>query len=82
MCERVDGKTRARKTPIGFVPDENDLDLTGLCLPQENIKELLRVDSEAWKAELPKMGQFLTQFGDRLPKRLRDQLEELRKRLG
>ena len=82
MCERVDGKSRARKTPIGLVPDENDLDLTGLNLPQENIKELLRVDSEAWKAELPKIGTFLAQFGDRLPKRLRNQLEELRKRLG
>jgi len=80
MCERVDDKSRARKTPIGLVPDENDLDLTGLNLPQENIKELLRVDSGAWKAELPKMGTFLAQFGDRLPKRLRNQMKELRKR--
>jgi phosphoenolpyruvate carboxykinase (GTP) len=82
MCERVDGKAGAQKTPIGFVPNEGDLDTRGLSLPQENIRELVRVDSEAWKAELPKMEKFFAQFGDRLPKRLRNQFEELRKRLG
>ena len=82
MCERVDSKAGARKTPIGFVPGENDLDLRGLTLPQENLKELLRVDPETWKAELPKMEKFFSQFGDRFPKRLRNQFEELRKRLG
>jgi phosphoenolpyruvate carboxykinase (GTP) len=82
MCERVDGKAGAQKTPIGFVPNEGDLDTRGLSLPQENIRELVRVDSEAWKAELPKMEKFFAQFGDRLSKRLRNQFEELRKRLG
>jgi phosphoenolpyruvate carboxykinase (GTP) len=82
MCERVDGKAGAKKTPIGLVPNETDLDLRGLNLPQGNIKELLRVDSEAWKAEVPKMEKFFAQFGDRLPKRLSNQFEELTKRLG
>jgi phosphoenolpyruvate carboxykinase (GTP) len=82
MCERVDGKAGAQKTPIGFVPNEGDLDTRGLNLPQENIRELVRVDPEAWKAELPKMEKFFAQFGDRLPKRVRNQFEDLKKRLG
>jgi phosphoenolpyruvate carboxykinase (GTP) len=82
MCERVDGKAEARKTPIGFVPNEGDLDLRGLTLPRGNIEELLRVDSEVWKGELSKMEKFFAQFGDRLPKRMRNQFDELRKRLG
>ena len=82
MCDRVDGKAGAQTTPIGFVPNESDLDMKGLTLPPENLKELLRVDSEAWRAELPKMEKFFAQFSDRLPKRLRNQFEELRKRLG
>lgn len=82
MCERIDGKAGAKKTPIGYLPNENDLDLKGLTIPQENIKELLRVDTEAWKAEISKMESFLAQFGDRLPKRLRNQFAELRNRLG
>jgi phosphoenolpyruvate carboxykinase (GTP) len=64
------------------VPGEEDLDLKGLDLPRENLAELLRVDPEAWMAEVPKMEKFFAQFGERLPKRLRDQLEGLRNRLG
>ena len=33
MCERVEGKVDARKTPIGFLPNEGDIDLTGLTTP-------------------------------------------------
>jgi phosphoenolpyruvate carboxykinase (GTP) len=82
MCERVDGKASGRKTAIGYLPDDSDLDLRGLDVTPENIKELLRVDTEAWKQEIPKMEKFFAQFGDRLPKRLSNRFGELRKRLG
>ncbi len=82
MCERVDGKAGAKKTPIGYLPNDNDLDLRGLNVPQDNMKELLRVDAEVWKFEISKMEKFFSQFGDRLPKRLRNQFDELRNRLG
>jgi phosphoenolpyruvate carboxykinase (GTP) len=82
MCERVDGKAKAQKTPIGYVPGYTDIDLRGLNVSQENVKELLRVDAAAWKQEIPKMEKFFAQFGDRLPKRLRNQFDELSKRLG
>ncbi len=82
MCERIDGKVGAKKTPIGYLPNYSDLDLGGLNIPQENIKELLGVDVEAWKLEIPKMEKYFSQFGDHLPKRLRNQFDELRNRLG
>jgi len=82
MCERVDGEAKAQKTPIGYVPDYTDLDLQGLNVTRENVKELLRVDTAAWKQEIPKMEKFFAQFGDRLPKRLQNQFEQLSKRLG
>ncbi|MCX6003292.1 MAG: phosphoenolpyruvate carboxykinase (GTP) [Chloroflexi bacterium] len=82
MCERVDGKAGAKKTSIGYLPNESDLDLRGLNIPQKNLRELLRVDAEVWKAEIPKMEEFLSQFGERLPKRLRNQFDELKSRLG
>ncbi|MBI2986084.1 MAG: phosphoenolpyruvate carboxykinase (GTP) [Deltaproteobacteria bacterium] len=81
MCERLEGKAGARKTPIGYLPGEGDLDLAGLNLPSENIKELLRVDLAAWKAEVPDIEKFFAQFGDRLPERLKRQLRELVTRL-
>jgi phosphoenolpyruvate carboxykinase (GTP) len=82
MCERVDGTAGAKKTPIGYLPNDSDLDLRGLNVSQRDIQELLKVDTAAWKLEIPKMEKFFSQFGDRLPKRLRNQFVELRNRLG
>jgi phosphoenolpyruvate carboxykinase (GTP) len=82
MCERVESKVEARRTPIGLLPNESDLDLTGLKLPAENIKELLRVDPQVWQAELEDIEEFFARFGGRLPERLRKQLGEFAARLG
>ena len=41
MCERVDGKAGGRKTAIGYLPNDTDLDLRGLNVAPENINELL-----------------------------------------
>lgn len=82
MCDRVDGKIGAQATPIGLLPGEGDLDLTGLDIPQGNLQELLRVDVHAWRREVPDIEKHFAQFGDRLPKRLRDQLLKLETRLG
>ena len=82
MCERVSGKVGARKTPIGLLPKEGELDLTGLSLPAQDLAELLRVDVPAFKAEVPDIEKHLNQFGDRLPARLNAQLKLLVQRLG
>ena len=82
MCERLDGKVGAKETPIGLMPKEEDLGLMGLDIPAENMKVLLDVDLLAWKAEIPDIEKHFSLFGNRLPARLRKQLEELRKRLG
>ncbi len=81
MCERLEGKTGASQTPIGYLPNERDIDLRGLEIPPQNIKELLRFDLEAWRAEIPDIEKHFAQFGNRLPKRLSRQLSELVTRL-
>ena len=82
MCDRLEGKAVARKTPIGFLPNESDLDLKGLSLPPENLTELLKVDPGPWKSEIRDIEKFFAQFGSRLPKRLKTQFRELATRLG
>ena len=64
------------------MPREGDLDLTGLAISTADLKELFRVDPSAWKAEAADIERHFGQFGDRLPARLRKQLDELRRRLG
>ena len=82
MCERVAGKLDATETPIGLMPCAGDLDLTGLDIPAEDMAELMKVDVELWRGEIPMIEESLGTFGDKLPKRMTDQLEALRKRLG
>jgi len=81
MCERVDGKAGAQKTAIGYMPEVSDLDLEGLDVPMEDIKELLRVDVAGWKEEAKDMQEHFAQFGNRLPEELAAQLKDLIKRL-
>ncbi|UCH45098.1 MAG: phosphoenolpyruvate carboxykinase (GTP) [Nitrospiraceae bacterium] len=82
MCERVEGSVGAEETPIGLIPKEGDLDVNGVDMPSDDLKELLKIDSEAWKAEIPDIEHHLSTFGDRLPDKLKKQLDEFKKRLG
>ncbi len=82
MCERVDGKLGARETPIGLMPKDGDLDLSGLDIEKENIKALMDVDLKEWKAEVPDLEKHFAVFGNRLPARLKKEFEEFKKRLG
>jgi phosphoenolpyruvate carboxykinase (GTP) len=43
--------------------------------------ELLRVDAEEWRAQLPQFREHLAKF-ERLPEELHEQLEALAERLG
>ena len=82
MCERVEGKADAHKTPIALLPKPADLDLTGLDIPVDDLNEILTVDPAACKAEIHEIQEHFDQFGDRLPKRVKAQLQELVARLG
>jgi len=82
MCERIEGKAGARKTAIGYLPSPEDLDLTGLKIPAADVQELLKVDPEVWKNEVPGIAEYFAKFGERLPKRITKQLDEFKKRLG
>jgi len=82
MCDRVEGKVDAVKTPIGLLPAIDDLDMKGLSISTQDIKDLLKVDMDAWKAEIPDIEKHFAQFGERLPDRLKKQFEALKSRLG
>jgi phosphoenolpyruvate carboxykinase (GTP) len=82
MCERVEGKIGATETPVGYVPNKGDLDLNGLKISDAELTELLRIDAEGWKAEVPEIESYLNTAGNRLPARMKAQLAALKKRIG
>jgi phosphoenolpyruvate carboxykinase (GTP) len=82
IFRRCDGESEARDTPVGLVPTPDGLDLEGLDLAPEALEELLRVDPEQWREEIPLIREFFDEFGDRLPAELREALDGLEGRLG
>ena len=68
-------------SPIGYLPRPEDVDLTGLDLSLDVLRELLRVDRQAWLAEVEDIAKFFAQFGDHLPHALSDELASLQRRL-
>jgi phosphoenolpyruvate carboxykinase (GTP) len=81
IFERCDGEGEAVETPIGLVPAKDALDLSGLDLSEDALEQLLDVDPEDWKIQVPQIHQHYAQFGDTLPDELRAQLDALEGRL-
>jgi phosphoenolpyruvate carboxykinase (GTP) len=82
VFDRCADNAPARDTPIGRVPEAGALPLDGLQLAPGALDELLGVDADSWRTELPLIEQHYDQFGDRLPQALRDELDALDKRLA
>jgi phosphoenolpyruvate carboxykinase (GTP) len=82
IFRRGEGVADAVETPIGLVPAPGAIETEGIDISAEDMEELLKVDPEEVKLELPAIHQHFARFGDRLPEELRQQLEELEGRLG
>jgi phosphoenolpyruvate carboxykinase (GTP) len=61
------GEVTGRETAVGIVPSEDELDLTGLDLPQDELDRLLTIDVDRWRQEVANRKEHLAQFPD-LPK--------------
>jgi phosphoenolpyruvate carboxykinase (GTP) len=80
---RCAGHGAAVETPIGVMPPvgREGLDTSNLDISDTDVAELLRVDVQEWKAQLPHFHEHLAKF-ERLPKELHEQLQALEQRLG
>ncbi|HQH29154.1 MAG TPA: phosphoenolpyruvate carboxykinase domain-containing protein, partial [Oligoflexia bacterium] len=81
IFERCAGQAEALETPLGLIPEKGALDLRGLSLAADALDELLSVDIDGCRMELPSIEQYYQQFGSRLPEGLRHELKEFGKRL-
>ena len=82
VIDRLADDAAGDDTAIGVVPTAGALDLSGLDLDAGTVAELLSVDTEAWRDELPLIEAHFDFIGDRLPDAVRDQLADLEKRLS
>lgn len=81
ILARCRGEVEAVTTPVGYIPLKSSLDLTGLDIPDDDIKALLEVDRSAWLEDLADQRKFFEQFGDRLPREMHTEMDALEYRL-
>jgi len=81
IFERIEGSPEAVETPVGFVPKIDSIDISGLPGVSDKMHEILKVDKKDWLEELELIIEHYNRFGNKLPKELVTQLENLKTRL-
>ena len=82
IMKRCYDEVDAAETPIGYVPKPGDINLEGIDVTPEVLADLVSVDKEIWKGEAARIEEFYAKFGDKLPKKLAEELEILKEKLG
>lgn len=84
ILDRCANKVDAVESPIGYLPNPEDIDISGLeseGVTVDVIKELLSVDKQLWKDDMANLKEFYTKIGDRLPDEMKKQLADFEERL-
>lgn len=68
IVERVKGHGHSVESPLGWVPQYQDLDWRGLDFSRDKFNHLMKLDREAWKQELLSHEMLFSKLYDRLPK--------------
>ena len=74
IIDRSTGRVGAHETPIGYLPYVEDIDLTGIDIDPNAMRELTSIDERQWQKEMNAIETYFDEFGDRLPAALREEL--------
>ncbi|MEI6710308.1 MAG: phosphoenolpyruvate carboxykinase (GTP) [Actinomycetota bacterium] len=77
VFDRSAGRGEAIDTAIGYVPTQGAIDIEGLSVSADDMAELLAVNHDDWRAEVPLIREHLAQFKSRTPERLNQLVNEL-----
>jgi phosphoenolpyruvate carboxykinase (GTP) len=82
ILARCEDKVSAIETPIGYVPEIDDINIEGLDISKETLAELLSVDKALWLEDCKGIREFYKQVGDRVPAEFYEELAALEARLA
>jgi phosphoenolpyruvate carboxykinase (GTP) len=77
IIDRVNNRVGAEETPLGLIPELDDLDLQGLNIDKEKFEKLFEIEPSQWQEELQELGNFLNQFGKHLPSEIQQEYKKL-----
>jgi phosphoenolpyruvate carboxykinase (GTP) len=81
VFRRCEGSAAAVESPIGLLPEEGAINTEGLNIGEGAMRELLSVDGDLVRQQLPQVKEHLARFGDKLPPQVWAQLQALEERL-
>jgi phosphoenolpyruvate carboxykinase (GTP) len=81
IFDRCNGRVDAIETPVGLVPKTEDIDIKGIEEAGATLNALLSVDKSQWLGECELIEEHFAKFGDKLPKELADEFNDLKNRL-
>ena len=63
IVDRVNARVGAEDTPIGLVPRQEDIDVSGLDVAPERLRQATSIDAGEWLAELDGVEEYFTRLG-------------------
>jgi phosphoenolpyruvate carboxykinase (GTP) len=84
IFRRCEGSAGAVETEIGLVPPVGNggINVSDLDVSESDLRELLSIDVDGWKNQIPQIHAHYAKFGATLPAQLHEQLRELEQRLS
>jgi phosphoenolpyruvate carboxykinase (GTP) len=70
IVDRTRGRALGRETPIGWMPQYEDIDWAGLDFPRTRFDELQAFDRKAWRNELAGHEELFLDLHERLPREM------------
>ena len=73
IIKRCQKNVDAKEMPIGFLPNNNDINTSGLNISEETMNELFAINPDQWLKEMDSIEDFFKEYGDRMPSQLFDE---------
>ena len=77
IIDRCEGRIEARETPIGYLPNAEDIDTSDLDVDRTTMRKLTTINPASWAREMESLGEYFDSFGDRVPAVLREQQQRI-----
>ncbi|NBO25498.1 MAG: phosphoenolpyruvate carboxykinase (GTP) [Actinobacteria bacterium] len=82
VVDRLENEAEGIDSPVGVLPNREDLPLDGLTITESDLDALFDVDKSSWLAECDLTEEYFSQFDGRVPPELQAELADLKSRLN
>lgn len=82
IFERTNDSDNFSDTPVGRIPTEGTLDLSGLEISDSTMRKLFTISKDEGLREVNENREYFKKFGDKLPKELTEELNKLEERFN